>query len=46
MLSQDAKQLAVKAKGLYHQALVRKYLPWVVIVGVTLLVLIVRWTFY
>ena len=46
MLSQDAKHLAVKAKGLYHQALFRKYLPWAVIGGVTLLVMIVRWTFY
>jgi len=46
MLSTDARLLAVKAKGLYHQALIRKYLPWVVIIGVTLLVLIVRRTFY
>lgn len=45
MLSQDAKQLAVKAKGLYHQALVKKYLPWVVVCVVLLLVLIARWLF-
>lgn len=46
MLSQDAKQLAVKAKGLYHQALVKKYLPWVVVIGIVLLVMIIRWTVY
>lgn len=46
MLSQDAKHLAVKAKGLYHQALVRKYLPWVVVGGVILLTMIIRFTFY
>jgi len=46
MLSQDAKQLAVKAKGLYHQALVKKYLPWVVIIGILFFVFIIRWFFY
>lgn len=46
MLAQDAKQLAVKAKGLYHQALMKKYLPWIVVVGVVVLVLIVRRMFY
>lgn len=46
MLSADARQLAVKAKGLYHQALFRKYLPWFAIIGVTILVMFVRWTFY
>jgi Synaptobrevin len=42
MLSQDAAQFAVKAKDLYHQALLRKYLPWVVIVAVIIIVLYVR----
>jgi hypothetical protein len=46
MLSQDAKQLAGKAKGLYHQALVQKYLPWVVVVGIILLTLFIRFAFY
>ena len=46
MLSQDARQLAGKAKGLYHQALVRKYLPWVVVGSVLLLTMIIRFTFY
>lgn len=46
MLSQDAKQFAVKAKDVYHQALLRKYLPWAVILGVVLLVFIIRWMFY
>lgn len=46
MLSQDAKQLAVKAKGLYHQALVQKYLPWVIVGGVLLLTIIVRFGIY
>jgi len=46
MLSQDAKQFAVKAKDVYHQALLRKYLPWAVILGVIILVLIIRRTFY
>jgi hypothetical protein len=46
MLSQDARQFAVKAKDLYHQALFRKYLPWVVIGGALVLVLGVRWAFY
>lgn len=38
MLSQDAKQFAVKAKDLYHQALFRKYLPLIILVAVVLLV--------
>ena len=46
LLSQDARQLAVKAKGLYHQALIQKYLPWVAIGGVLLITLFVRFTFY
>lgn len=46
MLSQDAKQLAVKAKGLYHQALVKKYLPWVIVIGIIFFVFIIRWFFY
>jgi len=46
MLAQDAKQFAVKAKGLYHQALMKKYLPWIVVLGVIFLVLMVRWVFY
>ena len=45
MLSQDAKQFAVKAKDLYHQALFRKYLPLIVLVGVALLVLVVKLAF-
>ena len=39
MLSQDAKQFAVKAKDLYHQALFRKYLPLIILVAVALLML-------
>ena len=46
VLSHDAKQLAVKAKGLYHQALLKQYLPWIVILGTILLVLFIRMTFY
>lgn len=42
LLSQDARQFAVKAKDLYHQALLRKYLPIVVVVGILLLVLAFR----
>jgi hypothetical protein len=45
-LSQDARQLAGKAKGLYHQALVQKYLPWVVVVTIIFLTLFVRFAFY
>lgn len=46
VLSSDAKQFAVKAKDLYHQALLRKYLPWVVTGGVILLVIILRLWLY
>lgn len=42
MLSQDARQFAVKAKDLYHQALIRKYLPMAVVGLVLLLVLVYR----
>lgn len=42
MLSQDARQFAVKAKDLYHQALIRKYLPIAVVGGVLLLVVAFR----
>ncbi|PRW18383.1 kDa vesicle transport [Chlorella sorokiniana] len=45
MLSQDAKQFAVKAKDLYHQALFRKYLPLIILVAVVLLFIIVRFVF-
>ncbi|KAL4458104.1 hypothetical protein ABPG75_012969 [Micractinium tetrahymenae] len=45
MLSQDAKQFAVKAKDLYHQALFRKYLPLIVLVGVALLMIILKLAF-
>lgn len=41
-LSQDAKQFAVKAKDLYHQALFRKYLPLLVLVGVAVCVLVMK----
>ncbi|KAL4853418.1 vesicle transport protein 25 [Chlorella vulgaris] len=41
-LSQDAKQFAVKAKDLYHQALFRKYLPLLVLVGVAVCVLVIK----
>jgi vesicle transport protein SEC22 len=42
LLSQDARQFAVKAKDLYHQALFRKYLPWAVVIGIVLLFLLFR----
>lgn len=45
MLSQDARQMAMKAKDLYHQALFKKYFPWIVLAGIVILVLIVR-SFY
>lgn len=44
-LSQDAKQFAVKAKDLYHQALFRKYLPLIILVAVALFVLIMKLAF-
>lgn len=43
MLSADAKHLAVKAKGLYHQAIFQKYLPWVVVGAVMFLTIFVRY---
>ena len=46
MLSQDAKQLAVKAKGLYHQAIIQKYLPWVVVGGILFLTIFARFFVY
>jgi vesicle transport protein SEC22 len=42
LLSQDARQFAVKAKDLYHQALFRKYLPWLVVGVVVVLFLLVK----
>ena len=42
MLSQDAKQFAVKAKDLYHQALLRKYLPFIVCGAVLLAFLVYK----
>lgn len=45
MLSQDARQLAGKAKGLYHQALIQKYLPWVVVVSIISLTLFIRFVY-
>lgn len=45
MLSQDAKQFAVKAKDLYHQALFRKYLPLIILLAVLLLFIAVRFLF-
>lgn len=45
LLSQDAKQFAVKAKDLYHQALFRKYLPLIILVAVALLVLAMKLLF-
>jgi hypothetical protein len=42
MLSADARQFAVKAKDLYRQALLRKYLPLAVVVLVLGAVLLVR----
>lgn len=42
LLSQDARQFAVKAKDLYRQALIRKYLPLGVVALVLLLVLAYR----
>ena len=42
LLSNDARQFAVSARDLYHQALFRKYLPWIVIIGIILLVFILR----
>jgi hypothetical protein len=44
-LSQDAKQFAVKAKDLYHQALFRKYLPLIFLAAVALLVLAIKFIF-
>ena len=44
-LSQDAKQFAVKAKDLYHQALFRKYLPLIVLGAVALCVLVMKLAF-
>lgn len=46
LLSNDARQFAVKAKDLYHQALLRKYLPWLVTGGIVLLVLVLRLWLY
>lgn len=45
MLSQDAKQFAVKAKDLYHQAIFRKYLPLIVLVAVALIMLALKFAF-
>ena len=45
MLSQDARQFAVKAKDLYHQALFRKYLPAIILVAVALFVIIMKLAF-
>ncbi|PSC72765.1 kDa vesicle transport [Micractinium conductrix] len=45
MLSQDAKQFAVKAKDLYHQALFRKYLPLIILVAVALLMIALKFYF-
>lgn len=40
------KQHSVVPQGLYHQALIKKYLPWIVIFGTILLVMFIRLTFY
>lgn len=45
MLNQDAKQFAVKAKDLYHQAVFRKYLPLIILVAVALLMIILKFAF-
>ena len=45
MLSQDARQFAVKAKDLYHQALFRKYLPAIILAAVALLFIILKFAF-
>lgn len=42
MLSQDAKQFAVKAKDLYHQALLRKYVPLIVVAAIFVIYLLTR----
>ncbi|GAB4820443.1 hypothetical protein N2152v2_007489 [Parachlorella kessleri] len=43
MLSQDAKQFAVRAKDLYHQALLRKYVPLIVVGAIVVIYILTRW---
>ena len=45
-LSLTKKQNLLVPQGLYHQALIKKYLPWIVIFGTILLVMFIRLTFY
>ena len=45
-LSLTKKQHLLVPQGLYHQALIKKYLPWIVIFGTILLVMFIRLTFY
>jgi vesicle transport protein SEC22 len=45
-LTQESKKYASVAKDLHRQALIRKYLPIAVVIGVLLLVLLVRRMFY
>ncbi|KAK9823230.1 hypothetical protein WJX72_001198 [[Myrmecia] bisecta] len=45
-LTAESKQYATRAKDLYRQALIRKYMPIVVVVGVVILLLWLRHKFY
>ena len=42
----ESKAYHKKTKDMYMNALIRKYVPVIVIVAVVLLVLLVRWRFY
>lgn len=46
LLADESKKYRKKTKDLYHQALLRKYLPLAVLVGIVVLVLWIRWYFY
>lgn len=46
LLADESKKYRKKTKDLYHQALMRKYLPLVALVGIVMLFLWIRWYFY
>lgn len=45
-LMEDSKKYHKKTKDLYTQALLRKYMPFAVVVGIVTLVLVIHWYFY
>ena len=45
-LSNDSKRYHKRSKDMYMQALYRKYMPFIVVGGVIVFVLFIRWKLY